>query len=47
VPAEDTNEWIDLTAEISDEEIQRDIESGDEGYSTDELIAEIKKMRGL
>lgn len=41
-PAEDTNEWIDLTAEISDEEIQREIE----GYSTEELIAEIKKIRG-
>jgi hypothetical protein len=46
-PAEDTNEWIDLTAEISDEEIQKDIESGDEGYSTDELIAEIKRMRAM
>ena len=41
-PAEDTNEWIDLTAEISGEEIQREIE----GYSTEELIAEIKKIRG-
>jgi hypothetical protein len=46
-PTEDTNEWIDLTAEISDEEIQKDIESGDEGYSTEELIAAIKKMRGM
>jgi hypothetical protein len=46
-PAEDLSEWIDLTADISDEEIEREIESGDEGYSTEELIAEIKKMRGM
>jgi hypothetical protein len=45
--AEDPDEWIDLTADISDEEIKREIESGDEGYSTEELIAEIKKMRGI
>jgi hypothetical protein len=45
--ADDTNEWIDLTADNSDEEIQREIESGEEGYSTEELIAEIKKMRGM
>lgn len=44
---EDSNEWVDLTADISDEEIEREIESGDEGYSTEELIAEIKKMRGI
>ena len=44
---EDPNEWIDLTADISDEEIEREIESGDDGYSTEELIAEIKKMRGM
>jgi hypothetical protein len=43
-PPEDANEWIDLTADISDEEIEREIESG-ESYSTDELIAEIKKIR--
>ena len=46
-PALDPNEWIDLTADVSDEEIEREIESGDEGYSTEELIAEIKKMRGM
>jgi hypothetical protein len=44
--AEDPNEWIDLTADISDEEIQREIDSG-ETYSTEELIAEIKKMRAV
>lgn len=41
------DDWIDLTSDISDEEIKREIESGDEGYSTGELIAEIKKMRGI
>lgn len=46
-PAEDPNEWIDLTADISDEEIEKEIESGDDGYSTEELIAEIKKLRGM
>lgn len=46
-PAEDPNEWIDLTADITDEEIKREIESGDEGYSTEELITEIKKMWGM
>jgi hypothetical protein len=46
-PAEDPNEWIDLTAGISDEEIKREIESGDEGYSTEELIAAIKKMQRM
>jgi hypothetical protein len=46
-PAEDPNDWIDLTAEITDEEIDREIDSGDEGYSTEELIAEIKKTRGV
>jgi hypothetical protein len=46
-PVEDSDEWIDLTADISDEEIERDIASGEDGYTTEELIAEIKKMRGL
>jgi hypothetical protein len=46
-PEVDPSEWIDLTADISDEEIEQEIESGDEGYSTEELIAEIKKMRGM
>jgi hypothetical protein len=45
-PAEDPNEWMDLTADISDEQIQREIELG-ETCSTEELIAEIKKMRGI
>jgi hypothetical protein len=46
-PAIDASEWIDLTADVSDEEIDTEIESGDEGYSTEELISEIKKMRGV
>jgi hypothetical protein len=41
------NDWIDLTPDVTDEELEREIESGDEGYSTQELIAEIKKMRGM
>jgi hypothetical protein len=46
-PVVDPNDWIDLTADITDEEIEREIESGDEGYSTEELIAEINKIRGM
>jgi hypothetical protein len=46
-PTEAPGEWIDLTADVSDEEIEREIDSGDEGYSTEALIAEIKKMRGM
>jgi len=40
-------DWIDLTPELTDEELEAEIDSGDEGYSTQELIDEIKKMRGL
>jgi hypothetical protein len=40
------DDWIDLTPELTDEELEKEIDSG-EGYSTQELIAEIKKMRGL
>ncbi len=46
-PETDPNDWIDLTPEVTDEEIQREIESGEATHSTEELIAEIKKMRGL
>lgn len=40
------DDWIDLTPELTDEELEKEIDSG-EGYSTQELIDEIKKMRGL
>jgi hypothetical protein len=46
-PITDTDDWIDLTPDETDEEIQRAIDSGEETYSTDELIGQIKKMRGL
>lgn len=46
-PADDSDEWIDLTPDVTDEELEAEIESGDEGYSTEELIAEIKKLRGI
>lgn len=39
-------DWIDLTPELTDEELENEIDSG-EGYSTQELIDEIKRMRGL
>jgi hypothetical protein len=39
-------DWIDLTPDVTDEELEREIESG-EFCSTEELIAEIKKMRGM
>jgi hypothetical protein len=45
-PHTDADDWIDLTPDLTDEELEREIDSG-EGYSTQELIAEIKKMRGL
>ena len=41
------DDWIDLTPDETDEEIQRAIDSGEETYSTQELIDQIKKMRGL
>jgi hypothetical protein len=40
------DDWIDLTPELTDEELEKEIDSG-EGYSTQELIDEIKRMRGL
>jgi hypothetical protein len=43
----ESNDWIDLTPEVTDEEIQKEIESGEETYSTEELIAEMKKQRGM
>jgi len=46
-PWTNPEEWIDLTPDVTDEEIQRAIDSGEETYSTQELIDEIKKMRGL
>jgi hypothetical protein len=41
------DEWIDLTPDETDEEIDRAIDSGEETYTTQELIDQIKKMRGL
>ena len=40
------DDWIDLTPDLTDEELEQEIDSG-ESYSTQELIAEIKKLRGL
>jgi hypothetical protein len=45
-PDIDADDWIDLTPDITDEQLEKEIDSG-EGYSTQELIAEIKRMRGL
>jgi hypothetical protein len=39
-------DWIDLTPDLTDEQLENEIDSG-EGHSTQELIAEIKKRRGL
>jgi hypothetical protein len=39
-------DWIDLTPDLTDEELEAEIDAG-EGYSTQELIDEIKRMRGL
>lgn len=45
-PDSGESDWIDLTPDLTDEELEKEIDSG-EGYSTQELIAEIKRMRGL
>jgi hypothetical protein len=44
-PWTDPENWIELTPGVSDEEIQLAIDSGEETYSTQELIDEIKKRR--
>jgi hypothetical protein len=41
------DDWIDLTPDETDEEIQRAIDSGEETYSTQDLIDQIKKLRDL
>jgi hypothetical protein len=46
-PSSDSENWIDLTPDLTDDEIQRAIDGGEETYSTEELINEIKKMRGI
>ncbi len=46
VSAIDAGDWIDLTPDLTDEELEQEIDSG-ESCSTEELITEIKKLRGL
>jgi hypothetical protein len=43
-PWTDPENWIELTPNLSDEEIQRQIDSGEETYSTQELIEKIKRQ---
>jgi hypothetical protein len=43
-PDNDPDNWIDLCPDESDEEIQRAIDSGEQTYSTQELIDQIKKL---
>jgi hypothetical protein len=45
-PETGEDDWIDLTPDLTDEELEKEIDSG-ESWSTEELIAEIKRMRGL
>ncbi len=40
------DDWSDLTPDLTDEELEKEIDSG-ESYSTQEIIDEIKRMRGL
>jgi hypothetical protein len=40
----DKDEWEDLTPEISDEELEREIDNG-EFYTTDEVIQMIKDQQ--
>lgn len=44
--ASDAEDWIDLTPDLTDEELEQEIDSGN-SCSTEEIIAEIKKLRGL
>ena len=46
-PDNAADDWIDLTPHETDEDIQQAIDSDEETYSTQDLIAQIKKMRGL
>jgi hypothetical protein len=46
-PWNDPENWVELGSDESDEEIERHINSGEETYSTQELIDQIKKIRGL
>jgi hypothetical protein len=41
------DDWIDLTPDETGEEIDRAIDSGEETYTTQDLIDQIKKMRLL
>jgi hypothetical protein len=45
-PWTDPENWVELGSDASDEEIEREIDSG-ETYSTQELIDQIKKLRDL
>jgi hypothetical protein len=43
-PDNDPENWIQLCPDETDEEIQRAIDSGEETFSTQELIDRIKKL---
>lgn len=43
-PWTDPENWIELTPPVSDEEIQRRIDSGEPTYTTQELIEKIKRL---
>ena len=40
----DPDEWEPLTPEISAEEIQRRLESGEPTYSTEEVLAKLRQL---
>jgi len=46
-PWSDPENWVSLGPEPTDEEIQREIDSGERTYTTQELIDEIKKLKKL
>ena len=46
-PDDDSDEWDDLTPELSDEEIEREIDSNEQTFSTDELIRMIKERKTI
>jgi hypothetical protein len=44
-PLTDPEDWIELTPPVSDEELQRRLNSDEPTYSTEEVIGMIKKAK--
>lgn len=44
LPKDDPSQWIPITPEITDEEIQRSLDSYEKTYTTDEVIEFLEKL---